>query len=338
MSGPVLVTGATGFVGGAVLERVLRAGLEARVLVRSPEAAERLRGTGAQPVTGDILDSDSLVAAMRGSELVFHVAGLNKMCLADARPLMRTNIDGSVNVIQAASRAGVRRVVYTSSAATLDSSPPPATRESPPAPHDGGRRRFLSEYERSKYEAEVRVLDLAPRLGVELVCLNPASVQGPGRTSGTARWLIRYANGRLRWMVDAAVSLVDIADCAEAHLLAATRGEPLRRYVISGTTQRLSEMVRTLGSLGGQVHRVHFLPAGPAVAAASVAGAAFHLARRRAPVCREMLRTLAHGHDYDGAPAARELGFTYTPLEETLRRALEWYVERGLVRPAPARA
>ena len=331
MSGPVLITGAGGFVGGAVLERLIGAGFEVRALVRGPEAVARVGAAGAQPLIGDILDGEELVTAMRGCELVFHVAGLNRMCLSDPAPLMRTNVDGSASVVRAAARAGVRRIVYTSSAATLDSAPEPGRPE-------GGPRHFLSEYERSKYEAERRVLELAPRLGVELVCLNPSSVQGPGRTTGTARWLIRYANGRLHWLVDAPVSLVDIADCAEAHLLAATRGDPLHPYVISGPTQRISEMVRTLGTVAGRSHPLHFLPAGPAVAAASVAGLGFRAARRRAPVCREMLRTLAHGHAYDGAPAARELGFTYTSLEETLRRALAWYIESGLVRPGAAAA
>lgn len=328
MSAPVLITGAGGFVGGAVLERLLRADLEVRALVRTPETAERVRRAGAQPVTGDILDGEGLAGAMRGCELVFHVAGLNKMCLPDPAPLTRNNVDGSVNVVRAAARARVRRIVYTSSAATLDSDPPAG------APDDRPRK-FLSEYERSKYEAERQMMALAPRLGVELVCLNPSSVQGPGRTTGTARWLIRYANGRLHWLIDAPVSLVDIADCAEAHLLAATHGEPLHPYVISGSTQRISEMVHTLGTIAGHTYPIRFLPPGPAVAAASMMGAGFRTAGRRAPVCREMLRTLAHGHAYDGAPAARELGFTYTPLQETLRRALAWYVEHGLVRPSP---
>jgi dihydroflavonol-4-reductase len=328
LSAPVLITGASGFVGGAVLERLLRANLDVRALVRSPQAADRVRSIGAQPVTGDLLDTDRMVTTMRGCELVFHVAGLNRMCLPDPAPLMRTNVDGSVSVLRAAARAGVRRVVYTSSAATLDSAPGPAG--SSPA-----SRRFLSEYERSKYEAERQVTELAPRLGVELVCLNPSSVQGPGRTTGTARWLIRYSNGRLRWLIDTPVSLVDIADCAEAHLLAATRGQPLHPYVISGATQRISEMVHTLGSIAGRTYPVRFLPARPAVAAASVVGFGFRVVGRRAPVCREMLRTLAHGHAYDGAPAARDLGFAYTPLEDTLRRALAWYVERGYVRASP---
>ncbi|MGD1035578.1 MAG: NAD-dependent epimerase/dehydratase family protein, partial [Candidatus Dormibacteria bacterium] len=115
MSGPVLITGAGGFVGGAVLERLLGAGFEVRALVRGPEAAARIGSAGAQPVIGDILDGDGLVTAMRGCELVYHVAGLNKMCLPDPAPLMRTNVDGSVSVVRAAARAGVRRVVYTSS-------------------------------------------------------------------------------------------------------------------------------------------------------------------------------------------------------------------------------
>ena len=308
-----------------VLERLIGAGFEVRALVRGPETAARVGAAGAQPVIGDILDGEGLVTAMRGCDLVFHVAGLNKTCLPDPAPLMRTNVDGSVSVVRAAARAGVRRIVYTSSAATLDSAPEPGRPE-------GGPRRFLSAYERSKYEAERQVLELAPRLGVELICLNPASVQGPGRTTGTARWLIRYANGRLHWLVDAPVSLVDIADCAEAHLLAATRGEPLHPYVLSGSTQRISEMVHTLGTVAGRTHPLRFLPAGPAVAAASVAGFGFRAARRRAPVSARCCGRWPTATPTNGAPAARELGFTYTPLEETLRRALAWYIENGHVR------
>lgn len=325
LSTPVLVTGASGFVGGAIMRRLLLGGTSVRALVRSSEAAEQARRAGAEPVVGDVLDLDQLVAAMRGCELVYHAAGLNRMCLPDPGPLMRANIAGSINVVRAAARAGIRRVIYTSSAATLG--------EPPAGPDSGAEPRgwFLSDYERSKYEAERRVLELAPQLQVEVVCVNPSSVQGPGRTTGTARWLIRYANGQLRWLVDAPVSLVDVADCAVAHLLAASRGQPMHRYVISGATQRLSELVTMLGTISGRTYSVRFISPGPAIAAASVVGLAFRLSGRRAPVCREMVRTLAHGHAYDGAPAAQELGFTYTPLPDTLRRTLAWYLERGYV-------
>jgi len=326
VSAPVLVTGGTGFVGGAILAQLVESGQDVRALVRTSEGAERVLAAGARPVTGDILERETLAAAMAGCEIVYHAAGLNLMCLPRPGPLMRTNALGSVNVVRAAARAGVRRVVYTSTAATLD--------PGPPGQRDRDRDRFLSQYARSKSEAERLVCELAPSLGLELVCVNPASVQGPGRTGGTARWLISYANGRLHWMIDATVSLVDIADCARAHLLAAGRGEPLRRYVISGHTRRLSELVRILGEAAGTTQPLHFLPAKPALVGATLVGLPFRALGRRAPVCREMLRTLAHEHAYDGEPAARELGFSYTPLEDTMRRALAWYQERRLVRAA----
>jgi dihydroflavonol-4-reductase len=328
LSSPVAITGGSGFVGGEILRLLVEGGSEVRALVRSQEAADRVRRAGARPLLADLLDPDGLTRAVGGCEIVYHAAGLNRMCLPDPAPLMRTNVLGTVNLVGAAARAGVRRVVYTSSAATLGDSPPR------PGAGAGPARGFLSAYERSKHEAERRALGLAARRGLELVCLNPSSVQGPGRTSGTARWLISYANGRLRWLIDAPVSLVDVADCARAHLLAAGRGAAGRRYVVSGATLRLSEMVEMVAGISARARTVRYLPAAPAIAAASVAGAAFRLAGRRGPVCREMVRTLAHGHAYDGEPAARELGFTYTALEDTLRRTLDWYRRSGHVAAA----
>jgi dihydroflavonol-4-reductase len=324
LTGPVFLTGATGFIGGALLERLLSDGAEVRALVRGQDAAERVQRLGAVPVEGDLLGTADLAPAMSGCTVVFHAAGLNHFCMPDPKPLFRVNVDGTVRLIEAAARAAIPRVVYTSSAATLGESQGSIGNES--SSHRGW---FLSAYERSKYLAERKAVGTAGRLGVELICLNPSSVQGPGRASGTARWLISYANGRLRWMIQTRVSLVDIADCAEAHVLAAGRGVPGRRYVISGPTRPISELIDIVGSVTGRRYPVHYLPAAPAVAVASVTGSVFKILGRRPPVCRELMRTLAFGHAYDGRAAAQELGFTYTPIQTSVRRAMHWYSEHG---------
>lgn len=331
MTGPVFLTGATGFVGGALMERLLSDGAEVRALVRSKDAAELVQKLGAVPVHGDLLGDIDLAPAMSGCTLVFHAAGLNHFCMPDPKPLFRVNVDGTVRLIQAAARAEVPKLVYTSSAATLGEAQGSIGSEN--SAHRGW---FLSAYERSKYLAERAAERTAGSLGVELICLNPSSVQGPGRASGTARWLISYANGRLRWLIQTRTSLLDIADCTEAHVLAAGRGVPGRRYVISSPARPIGELVQIVGTVTGRRYPVRYLPSAPAVALGSVIGSAFGILGRRPPVCREMLRTLAFGHAYEGAAAARDLGFSYTPLETSVQRAMRWYSEHGYLQPALA--
>ena len=263
---------------------------------------------------------------MRGCEVVYHAAGLNVFCLRDPSLLFEVNLQGSRNVVRAAAEAGVRRVVYTSSAAALGEAH--GTVGSETSPHRGS---FLSSYERSKFEAERAVLTTARETETEVVCVNPASVQGPGRATGSTRLLLDYLNGRLKAIVDSTISLVDIADCTEGHLLAEVRGQPGERYVLSGATVTVREGIQLLARLTGINARVRALPP-PAATAAAVAVEAVARLRGKTPkVCRDLVRTALHGHAYDGSRAARELGLSYTPLEETIRRTLEWFRAEGLV-------
>lgn len=329
MAGPVLITGGSGFVGGALLERLVAAGREVRALARSREAMAAVAAKGAEPVRGDVLDLASLVEAMRGCEVVFHAAGVNAMCPRDPRPMERVNLEGSGNVVRAAVATGVRRLVHTSSASTIGEPPGTVGRED--SPHRGW---YLSRYERSKHLAERRVLAWGRALGLDVVCVNPSSVQGPGRMGGSARLLLDLVNGRLPIVVDTHVSIVDVADCAEGHLLAEARGRSGERYLLNGFTITTREAVALLRRLTGEPRRVRFAPRWVARAAGEVAELAATLTRRDLPLCREAVRTLLHGHRYDGSRAARELGLRYTPMEETVRRTLAWYAERGLA-PAP---
>src|SRR5919201_2585062 len=324
--GPVLVTGGTGFIGRAIVQQLLGRGESVRALARSEASARTLRELGAEPVHGDVLDLEALAAAMRGCELVYHTAGVNAFCLRDPAPLFEVNVEGSRTVVRAAARAGVRRLVYTSSAATLGEAHGTVGAEQ--SRHRGW---FLSNYERSKFEAERAVVAAAAEVGLEVVCLNPASVQGPGRATGSARLLLDYVNGRLKAVVDSQLSLVDIADCTSGHLLAGSHGRPGERYVLSGATMNVREGLALLARLVGVDRPPRILP-GPLAIAAATAVEAVAWARRDTPrICRELARTLVHGHAYDGSKATRELGVRYTPVEETLRRMLDWWVQQRLV-------
>ena len=305
---PVLVTGGSGFIGGALVDALVAAGRPVRALARSDGAAQALRDRGAEPVTGD----------------VHHAAGVNTFCLADPTPMERVNVDGSGNVIAAAAAAGVSKVVYTSSAAAIGEAHGTVGTEN--SPHRGS---FLSAYERTKYLAERRVLLDAAELGVDVVCVSPSSVQGPGRLHGTARLLLQYLNGTMKFLVNTRISFLDIADCTTGHLLAEQHGKPGERYILNGSTLTTREMIALVASTTGIERRVRWLPGQAAMAAAVVVEAGARAARRKPPICREMIRTVLNGHTYDGSRAERELGLHYTPVEETIARTLRWYSENG---------
>jgi dihydroflavonol-4-reductase len=326
MTGSVLVTGGTGFLGRALVERLLSAGGQVKALARSDASAAELAALGADPVRGDVLDPEVLAAAMRGCDVVYHAAGANAFCVRDPSPMFEVNVRGSRNVVRAATRAGVRRVVYTSSAATLGEAS--GTIGSEESLHRGS---FLSEYERSKFEAEQAVFAAAGETGLDVVSVNPASVQGPGRATGSAKLLLDYLNGRLKAVVDSQLSLVDIADCTEGHLLAGSRGTPGERYVLSGATLSVRDGLALVASLLGIDRPVRTVPPSLAMAVATAAEVVGRVRRSSPRICRELARTLVHGHAYDGSKATRTLGLRYTPIEETLRRTVDWWVEQELV-------
>ena len=257
---------------------------------------------------GDVLDAAALDAGLRGCALAFNVAGVNTLCPTDPAALYRANRDGARAVAVAAARAGVGRLVHTSSAATLGEGEGEVGRED--SVHRGW---FLSDYERSKFEGERAVLEEAARSGLDVVCVNPSSVQGPGRAGGTGRILLALLDGRLRVFIDTRISVVDIGDTVQAHLLAAERGAGGHRYVVCGATLTSPEALDLLSAVAGRELRPRIVPGAVALAAGTVAGAAFRLARRRPPLCRTMIRTMLHGHAYDGSRAERELGLRLHP-------------------------
>jgi dihydroflavonol-4-reductase len=326
LSESVLVTGGTGFLGGAIVARLLADGRTVKALARSDDSASALRELGAEPVRGDVLDLESLTAAMRGCEVVYHAAGVNALCLRDPSPMFDVNVEGSRNVVHAAAAAAVRRVVYTSSGAALGEARGTVGTET--SPHRGW---FLSSYERSKFEAEQAVLSAARETGTDVVCVNPASVQGPGRATGSTKLLLDYLNGKLRAIVESTISLVDIVDCTEGHVLCEARGEPGERYVLSGATLTVREGIQLLERITGVNEPVRALPPALATAAAVAVETAARLRGRNPRVCRDLVRTALHGHAYDGSRATRELGLIYTPLEETIRRTVAWFGAAGLV-------
>lgn len=306
------------------MRHAVESGYQVNATVRTQQAGYDVTRHGATPVDADLSEVGSLARAMEGTEVVFHAAGINAYCLPNTREMFDINVHGSVRVIDAAAKAGVSRVVYTSSVVTIGEATGEVGTES--TIHRGW---YLSDYERSKVEAERAVMERAAQMGVDVVSINPSSVQGPGRISGTAQFLLWFLKGRLRRFPNTTMSLVDVDDCARAHMAAATRGKPGSRYIVSGSSLTTAQLIQAIASVGDVDPTYKALSPVVATAAGTAAGALYGLIRRQGRLCPELVRTLLHGHAFDGSLAERELGVSYTPLTTTLDRIVAWYRESG---------
>ncbi len=288
-------------MGQALVAHLVDEGDAVTVVTRSVESARKVIGLGAAAIEGDIGDYASCVKAASGAEVVYHVAGLNEMCPTAPVSLQRVNVEGTRNVARAARAAGVRRLVYTSSA---------AARESRPTAY--GRSKLLGE----------RVAFAEAGEDFEVVAVSPTSVQGPGRSGGTAMLLLAILEGRIRVLPDTSVSIIDIRDCARAHRLAAVVGTPGSGYLVSGATVSTSQISELRQAVGLDAIRVLRLPRW-------LFGVLTPLAVWRPTlgdltVCPDLLRAVLSPHVVDGGPAADALGFRYTAFEDTMKSLLEW--------------
>lgn len=320
----VAITGGSGVVGRAVVSHLLATGHEVVALARSPASATTLASLNADVVYGDLFDRRALGRLTEGAEVVFHVAGMNEMCLRDPSHMWKTNVEGTLAVLEVSRRSGVRRLVHTSSAVTIGEEHGTVGVET--SKHRGY---FLSEYERSKTVAERLVLDRAG--DVEVVSVNPSSVQGPGRSTGTGALFLAIARGNLPMLVDTTISLVDIDDCARGHLLAAIHGVPGGRYLLSGPVLTVRDGVRLIGERLGRRQRPWFVRPEVVTAVAPIADVVAAALGKQSPLCAESARVLLNGHRYDGTRASRELNLDYTSLDLTLDRTLHWFRQENLL-------
>jgi dihydroflavonol-4-reductase len=320
-TGQVCVTGATGFIGAQVAARLARSGRRVRVTFRDRRRLVALAGVDVGTVEADVLDRNSMRAALEGCDVLFHTAGL-----VASRPrseVWRVNAVAPRVAVECAAEAGVRRVVVTSSVAAIGPAPAgrPANEDDPfPARGTG------MIYADSKREGERAAFAAGQRLGVEVVSVNPAYVLGvpanrtlPGETS--TRIVGNYLRGRLPAIVDSYTNIVDVDDVAEGHLLAAESGKPGERYILGGENLRWSDVMQQVAELAG--HREPLVAIPPEVAA----GARL-LGRFRIPgVPLEGIRLMAPDWRYSSAKAESELGYAPRPARETIDRTVQWYLE-----------
>lgn len=324
-----LVTGATGFVGSHVVRRLLESGARVRVLVRPTSRRDCLVGLPVEVAIGDLRDADSLERACRGVELVFHVAADYRLWVPDPAAMYDSNVEGTRRLLQAAGRAGVRRLVYTSTVATI------AVPRPGPLPDERVEARLeemIGHYKRSKWLAE-QVVRTASAAGFPAIIVNPTTPVGPGdwKPTPTGRIILDFLRGRMPAYVDTGLNLVAVEDVAEGHLLAATRGQVGERYLLGGRNMTLKEIFDVLARLTGRPAPRLRLPHAVALAAGWTDQLWSRLTGREPRIPLDGVRMARHRMFVDCSRAERELGFRPSSVEAALERAVRWYREQGYV-------
>ena len=322
------VTGATGFIGGAVVRRLVEAGHEVRALVRPEADTRQLSGLPVERVEGDLLDRASLRRGMAGCGWVFHVAALYSYWGHPWEHFSQANVEGTRQVLEVARQEGIERIVYTSSVAALgihrDGSP--ATEDTPSTLADR-----IGPYQRSKFLAEEVARNFA-RQGVPVVIVNPSSPVGIGdhKPTPTGQIIVDFLNGRIFGYVETGLNIVDVDDVAAGHLLAAERGQVGQRYILGGENLTLKQILDVLAEVSGRPQVRLRIPYWVAQYWSYVDVTMAKLNPRRVPAATPDKVRLARRHEFfDPGKAVRELGLPQTPARVALRKAVEWYRAHG---------
>jgi dihydroflavonol-4-reductase len=328
--GTTLVTGGNGFIGSAVVRQLAERGDDLRLTVRPRARVEQLQDVDYKAVTCDVLDRRAVRRAMRGVDRVFHIAGLVSTRAADDERLFEVNVGGTRIVLEEALRAGVERVVYTSSVVAIGPATPGQTADERQLFTAG---RLGIPYVNSKHEAEVEALRLAAQ-GLPVVIVNPAYVFGAGDVYGRATSLVRrFMLGRITAYVGGALNVVDVQDVARGHLLADQRGEVGERYILGNRNYTLDRLFADLARLSG-------VEAPPLKLTAPVAlrlAQGLEAASINGPVTVQEVKLASQWWTYRNAKAKRELGWTTGPHEEAIEATVAWYLDREGDRLARAR-
>jgi dihydroflavonol-4-reductase len=326
----VFITGATGFVGSHVARTLAAQGAELRLLVRSTSRLDNIADLRAETATGDLRDPESLKKAMAGCEFVFHVAADYRLWVRDPEQMYRSNVEGTRAIIRAAQESGVRRVIYTSSVATMG-----FTREGHIAGEDSpvSIKEMVGHYKRSKFMAEQIALE-AGISGANVVVVNPTTPIGEYdiKPTPTGRIVVDFLKRKFPAYVDTGLNLADVKEVAHGHLLAMEKARPGQRYILGGENLTLKQILDKLSVLTGlpapTMKVPHMVAMGFAVFDQFFTGTILGKEPRATIDAVKMGRKKMFA---SSAKAERELGYKVIPVENALRRAVDWFQEHGYV-------
>ena len=324
------VTGATGFLGSHVARVLCEQGAKLRCLVRATSNLKNLQGLPAETVTGDLRDPVSLEKAMAGCDTVFHVAADYRLWVRDPQEMYRSNVDGTRALLQAARKNDVRRLVYTSSVATIGfkTNGSLADEDSPVSVSD-----MIGHYKRSKFMAEQVALE-AGRSGMHVVTVNPTTPVGEGdvKPTPTGRIVLDFLKRKFPAYVETGLNLVDVRECARGHLAALERGTPGHRYILGGENLTLKQILDKLGDITGlpspKIKLPYIFAFATGVIDETITGRMLNKEPRATIDAVRMGKKMMFA---TSAKAERELGWKIVPVNDALRRAVEWFRANGYV-------
>jgi dihydroflavonol-4-reductase len=327
----ILVTGASGFIGSAVVRHLVKAGHQVRALVRSTSSRINLAGLPAEIVEGDLRDVESLIRAMAGIRYVFHVAADYRLWARNPQDIVRTNVEGTRNLMNAALRAGVERTVYTSSVATLKARPDGKASDET---FRLEAQSAVGAYKYSKVVAERLVETMVAEQKLAAIIVNPSTPIGPGdvRPTPTGRVIVEAAAGRMPAYVDTGLNLVHVDDVAAGHLAALQSGRIGERYILGGQDVLLGDMLREIAR---QVERAPPRLRLPRRLIFPIAYGAEAIARftgREPFVTTTGLRLAKDRMFFTSAKAERELGYRARPYSEAIAEAIAWFRQHGYLK------
>ena len=327
-AGQTLLTGATGFVGSAVARALIGAGFPVRALVRPGSPRFHLGDVDLEFIEGDLRDAQSVSRAVKGARYAFHVAADYRLWARDPHEIFAANVDGTRNIMQAALRAGVERVVHTSSVATLGLRPDgTAADESNPLSEAQG----IGAYKRSKIAAERLVEAMIAREGLPAVIVNPSTPVGPRdvKPTPTGRIIVEAACGRIPGFVDTGLNLVHVDDVAAGHLAALEHGVVGERYILGGANVTFADMLADIARLVGRKPPRLRIPRAAVMPIAYAAEALARFTGREPFATVDGVRMAKHRMFFTAAKAERDLGHRPRPYIAGLEDAIHWFRENG---------
>ena len=322
------VTGATGFLGSHVARVLSEQGAALRLLVRPTSSLRNLEGLKAETAIGDLRDAASLQKAMAGCDTVFHVAADYRLWVRDPAEMYRSNVEGTRAILEAARNCGARCVVYTSSVATIGFTGNGhfADEDSPVSLAD-----MIGHYKRSKFMAEQMAME-AGRTGMRVVTVNPTTPVGEQdiKPTPTGRIIVDFLKRKFPAYVETGLNLVDVRECALGHITAMEKGKSGERYILGGENLTLKQILDKLGEISGLPSPTVKLP----YLVAYVAGAVdeMYSGRVLGREPRATIETVRMGKKKMWASsdkAERELGWRQIPVDDALRRAVDWFRSNG---------